>query len=72
MESIVGKKVILERREVTKQVEAPAGRSGVRYARKVQQQPKQTTVTVKETVPVVWYKVKWLGWGRRRRDVDAT
>ena len=66
VESIVGKKVILERREVTKQVEAPAGRSGGRYARKVQQQPKQTTV--KETVPVVWYKVKWLGWG----DDDAT
>ena len=52
-------------REVTKQVEVPTGRSGGRYTRKVQQ-PKKTTV--KEKAPVVWYKVKWVGWG----DADAT
>ena len=65
VESIVGKKVILELKEVTRQVEVPTGRSGGRFTRKAQQ-PKQTTV--KEKVPVVWYKVKWLGWG----DDDAT
>ena len=65
VESIEGNKVILELKEVTRQAEVPTGRSGGRYARKTQQ-PKQTTV--KEKVPVTWYKVKWLGWG----DDDAT
>ena len=65
VESIVGKKVILELKEMTKQVEVPTGRSGGRYTRKVQQ---SKTTTVKEKVPVTWYKVKWVGWG----DDDAT
>ena len=65
VESIIGKKVVLERRQVTKLVEQPAPRSDGRYPRRARP-AKETTVT--ERVPVVWYRVKWLGWS----EDDAT
>jgi len=56
VESIVDKKVEKVRRRVKKRVEARTGqRGGMR-----ERQPFE--VTSYETVPVVWYRVRWVGW----------
>jgi predicted aspartyl protease/transposase InsO family protein len=56
VELVVGKKIEMQKMEVTKIVEAPA--SGGRALRK---RPPQE-VKVIEEVPVVWYKLRWKGY----------
>jgi hypothetical protein len=58
VESIEDKKVEMVRKRVTKVVEA---RKGQRGGTRDQQVPPRA-VTTYERVPVVWYRVRWLGW----------
>jgi hypothetical protein len=58
VERVMGKKIELEKRKVTKVVEQPVKASGGRVLRK---RPSRE-VTVEEDVPVVWYKLKWKGY----------
>ena len=66
VERVIGKKTEIETRKVTRTEEVPVTSSGGRVLR--QRAPRTRTVTVSEPVPVVWYKLKWLGWDEQ----DAT
>jgi predicted aspartyl protease len=73
VESIIGKKTTIERKNVTRVVEEPAvqTRSG-RVSKPTK--PATRSVTTVERVPVVWYKVLWRGWDESdaawKRDDD--
>jgi hypothetical protein len=60
VEQVVGKKVELVKKKVTRKVEEPVRPSGGRVLRK--RPPRVTEVTTVEDVPVVWYKLRWKGY----------
>ena len=68
VEAIVGKKVVLQKRRVTELVQPPPARTtrSGRVSKPTQAVPTERTVV--KTVPVVYYQVRWAGWGA---DYDA-